>query len=528
MKGSSMQRTLGFVAAVALLSECRSMAGDLTVDNLSVNGTLVVSTNVASAGNGVLYYPFSSDTVPVPDASGNGHTGTVSGATWTSNGVWGGAYSFDGNDQIGMCNEVYPNGIVDFTMVMWVKFASISADMRLVAMGNYTVTDQAFFLFVQGSSKKLSFGMPNRGGPFSTAVLTTNTWYMLGAVCSNKTVQLYINGATNGSPLTFSTMNYVNNSAMQKLGAFTAGELTGVMDEVRFYDASLSSGEMQELYASNALSSAAVTNAGTITAFKAVIAESIAQENPVATNVLMGKLGIGTNEPSTLLDVNGDATVRGALTVSGGINGSGTGLSSLDAANLASGTIPLARLSGITSNQLATTERDKLAAAQNATQVSEIVAGILSTNVAADSAKLGGKNASVFVADDGTDSWSNDENGGGLSSTNWSEVKAAKFSVPECGESPTLSFYRTGDDGYVDAVNRLWLRTTMAYGTNTAFSVGDSMNAWFSITGEGKLGIGTEAPEVQLHGTGSARFDGGITYQPPLGNLSMGVYTNQW
>ena len=30
------------------------------------------------------------------DASGNGHTGTISGATWTAQGKFGGALAFDG------------------------------------------------------------------------------------------------------------------------------------------------------------------------------------------------------------------------------------------------------------------------------------------------------------------------------------------------------------------------------------------------------------------------------------------------
>jgi hypothetical protein len=138
----------------------------------------------------------------------------------------------------------------------------------------------------------------------------------------------------------------------------------------------------------------------------------------------MGKVGIGTNSPSVLLDVAGDATVRGALTVAGGITGFGAGLSGLDATNLSSGTVPLARLSGITSNQMDATERDKLGGAQDAAQVTAIVGDILSTNVAADSAKLGGKDASSYVVDDGTGAWNNNENGGGHSSTNWYEVVA--------------------------------------------------------------------------------------------------------
>jgi len=43
---------------------------------------------------------------------------------------------------------------------------------------------------------------------------------------------------------------------------------------------------------------------------------------------------------------------------------------------------------------------------------------------------------------------------------------------------------------------------------------------------DGSVGVGTESPSETLHVAGSGRFDGGITYVHPQGDLSMGSFTN--
>src|SRR5690606_22765873 len=48
---------------------------------------------------------------------------------------------------------------------------------------------------------------------------------------------------------------------------------------------------------------------------------------------------------AALLDFNGNADISGSLTVDGTITGNGSGLTSLNASNLSSGTLPDARLS---------------------------------------------------------------------------------------------------------------------------------------------------------------------------------------
>jgi hypothetical protein len=42
----------------------------------------------------------------------------------------------------------------------------------------------------------------------------------------------------------------------------------------------------------------------------------------------------------------------------------------------------------------------------------------------------------------------------------------------------------------------------------------------------GSMGIGTNSPQAALHVTGAGRFDSGVSYLAPLGDISMGSYTN--
>ena len=85
-------------------------------------------------------------------------------------------------------------------------------------------------------------------------------------------------------------------------------------------------------------------------------------------------------------------------------------------------------------------------------------------------------------------------------------------------------------------------------GTNSGYLFGvycmgtdDGSSCWFdSGTGKvyvtacgssyfngGNVGIGTNNPSVALHVTGQGKFEQGLTYVAPLGDVSMGSYTNQ-
>jgi len=119
-------------------------------------------------GNLILHYTFDTDEgAIVTDHSGNGHTGTVSGASWIADGQSDGAMSFDGSgDYINVANEPDFDFDIsdDFTVSMWIK-ASTSINQHVFAAkiqhGNgtgwqiYDSAGQPVFLLRQGVDNRI-------------------------------------------------------------------------------------------------------------------------------------------------------------------------------------------------------------------------------------------------------------------------------------------------------------------------------------------------------------------------------------
>ena len=92
----------------------------------------------ASATGLVAAYSFNDGSgTTTADVSGNGHPGTISGASWTNDGRYGGALSFDGTDDrvdLGSLGTFYQSG---FTMEAWVKKASVTKK-DVAVLGTFT------------------------------------------------------------------------------------------------------------------------------------------------------------------------------------------------------------------------------------------------------------------------------------------------------------------------------------------------------------------------------------------------------
>ncbi|MEA2055870.1 MAG: LamG-like jellyroll fold domain-containing protein [Candidatus Thermoplasmatota archaeon] len=200
-----------------------------------------------------LFMSFDSEnTTNVKDYSGNEHNGTINSATWTNDGVVGGAYYFDGsNDYISMdlpsiFNDFSSN---DFTISTWIKSSSISDDWRVILEAR---KDNKNFVKIFQFGTEIHVGVCEDGTKYAirTENLTSDTWYHIATSwdASEKTIELYINGI-----ISQETGN--RNYALGAHEGFTVGHASassrfwfGYIDELQVYDHVLSREQIYQNY----------------------------------------------------------------------------------------------------------------------------------------------------------------------------------------------------------------------------------------------------------------------------------------
>ena len=217
----------------------------LTVSDGQLSASNNVTITVISPSTGlVAAYGFDEGTgSTVNDLSGNGNTGTLNGAIWTT-GRFGGALSFNGSSAYVSVND---SSSLDLTTAMtleaWVYPTSLGSWRDVI----YKASRDIYLLM--GSTPTAS--APAFGGTFSgnsifgTTGLPVNTWSHLAGTYDGTTMRLYVNGvqiasraqsgtiATSTGPLCF--------GGDSDYGQFWAG----LIDEVRIYSRALTASEIQ-------------------------------------------------------------------------------------------------------------------------------------------------------------------------------------------------------------------------------------------------------------------------------------------
>jgi Concanavalin A-like lectin/glucanases superfamily/VanZ like family len=130
------------------------------------------------------------------DISGHGNTGQIRGATWTSQGKFGGALAFDGVDNV----VVIPHSpSLDLTSAMtleaWIYPTAAQRGWRAILQKEF----DTYFLLASSRAGALK---PGGGGTFGSstetlatlAVVPTNSWTHVAVVYDGAVLQLYING----------------------------------------------------------------------------------------------------------------------------------------------------------------------------------------------------------------------------------------------------------------------------------------------------------------------------------------------
>jgi hypothetical protein len=221
--------------------------------------TLVaLNTNAQSSlTNGlVAYYPFAGN---ANDASGNGHNGTIYGATLAPDrfGQPNQAYHFDGSSRIFIANSDLVSGSA-LTLAAWIKPDSLSSNwMNVISPG----TQNSYELGIATNSAQgflnFRFGAGIISVNSAPGALQTNAWTHLAMVYDGTNITLFVNGVAVSSAPASSSL-YQDPEAILNIGAYQyyyAGIVynddfsgfVGSIDDVRIYNRALSSQEVGEL-----------------------------------------------------------------------------------------------------------------------------------------------------------------------------------------------------------------------------------------------------------------------------------------
>jgi len=191
------------------------------------------------------------NTATVTDYSGNGNHGTIDAATspvWTSSGVSGGAYDFNGSQYID-CN--YGSGLnpstSPHTFTMWVKPDNAANNMMYMTAGQVPNSNYRFYVGTYNGKWDMGIQSTTWGG--GTISASTN-WTHIAVVMNGSVATLYVNGIVgrtiNYTSYTFNKDIYIANHDNNYWWL-------GYVDDVRIYNTALTPAQIQEITNSSSL-----------------------------------------------------------------------------------------------------------------------------------------------------------------------------------------------------------------------------------------------------------------------------------
>ena len=187
------------------------------------------------------------------DSSGNGLTGTISGATWTPSGKYGSALSFNGtNAYVNLLNPTALRLTGSMTLSAWVfPTANPGDDGQIIAKSN---SSSGWQLKTTPDTGARTFGIAVSSGNthvqrYSNTVIALNTWYHVAGVynATSRTLDIYVNGVlANGVLVGTVPASQSNSTVNVNIGRRTGGyNFIGTIDEVRAYNTALTQAQIQ-------------------------------------------------------------------------------------------------------------------------------------------------------------------------------------------------------------------------------------------------------------------------------------------
>jgi hypothetical protein len=228
-----------------LTAVARDAAGN---SSTSAGVTVTVSNSVATPGLVAAYSFDAGSGTTVADLSGNGNNGTIANATWSTNGKFGSALSFNGtNSMVTVPDSASLDLTNGMTLEAWVNPAATGTTWRTVVFKENT-NYYAYALYGStgtGFPSANAFTGSTDRDTRATSGVALNTWTHLAATYDGASLKLYVNGtqaATLGA-----TGNIVTTTGVLRIGGNNIwGEwFSGLIDEVRVYNRALTAAEIQ-------------------------------------------------------------------------------------------------------------------------------------------------------------------------------------------------------------------------------------------------------------------------------------------
>jgi hypothetical protein len=234
--------------------ETRAVDDSVNLETPSDAITTNVSVNATHTSGLVASYNFDQGSgTTLADQSGNGNTGSISNASWATQGHTGDALSFNGtNSLVSIPSASSLNLTSGMTLEAWVDPASVSSSSPVLfkegSSGSpYSLLSSAF---TSGSALAPVTNVLSAAGSASQAAassnLTANTWSFLAATYDGSTLTLYVNGVAVGSTTVASNSLVTSTGSLDIGGSGPLGKyFQGLIDDVRVYNRPLALAEIQ-------------------------------------------------------------------------------------------------------------------------------------------------------------------------------------------------------------------------------------------------------------------------------------------
>ncbi len=230
----------------------RSRAADdsANIEAPSAGVTVNVSYKLTSTTGLVAAYSFNEGTgSTVADSSGNGNTGTILGATWTT-GLYGNALSFNGtNSWVTVNGSSSLNLTGGMTLEAWVKPTAAASNWTAVMLKERTGGLDYALYAADGANQPPAGYIDTSNTDYDSrglSLLPLNSWSFLTATYDGSNLDLYVNGTLVTAQTVSGLITTSASGALRIGGDSIWGEyFQGLIDNIRVYNRALNVGEIR-------------------------------------------------------------------------------------------------------------------------------------------------------------------------------------------------------------------------------------------------------------------------------------------